>query len=183
MLTLSVYDVGGNLLGSDTAVRDNFQPGNIYFMGYVASSEVIGSAVFSRSSDADIDKIGISGIEFATGGIGLRSRAVGPGPARRRRPQPGGPSRRARRAALKGRRGETARVSSVIGPSPLALARREGAKNRGHGSAVAQRPIASRSRSRSAPGNGRASIGCQPIGIGPCEPGGDSSLTRGAGAE
>jgi hypothetical protein len=67
-LTLSVYGVNGNLLGSATGVRDDFQPDNSYFMGYVASSDVIGSAVFSRSSDLDGDSLGIPAIEFATGG-------------------------------------------------------------------------------------------------------------------
>jgi hypothetical protein len=68
VLTLTVYDVSGNPLGSATGARDNFQPDNIYFMGFAATSDIIGSAVFSRSSDADGDTIGISGIAFATGG-------------------------------------------------------------------------------------------------------------------
>ena len=67
ILTLSVFGVQGNFLGSATAVRDDFQSDFLYFMGYAAATDVIGSAVLSRGSDADNDVIGITGIDFALG--------------------------------------------------------------------------------------------------------------------
>lgn len=70
-LTLSVFDVKGAFLGSASAVRDDFQSNFVYFMGYVAPTDLIGSAVFSRGPDADNDVIGITGIGFAVepGGV------------------------------------------------------------------------------------------------------------------
>ncbi len=65
-LTLSIFSPTGVFLGSADAVRDDFQPDNLYFMGLAESSNVIGSAVFTRGSDADRDTIGIAGIEFAS---------------------------------------------------------------------------------------------------------------------
>lgn len=68
-LTLAVYTPGGVLLGSADAVHYNFQTDHVYFMGYSAPGDVIGSAVFTRSADAEGDAIGIAAIEFATGGV------------------------------------------------------------------------------------------------------------------
>lgn len=64
-LTLSVYGTDGALLGSATAVRENFQSNYLYFMGFVDTSAAIGEAVLTRSADNDGDKIGISSIRFA----------------------------------------------------------------------------------------------------------------------
>ncbi len=65
-LTLSIFSDKGVFLGSADAVHEDFQPDNLYFMGLAESSNVIGSAVFTRGSDADRDTIGIAGIEFAS---------------------------------------------------------------------------------------------------------------------
>jgi hypothetical protein len=67
-LTFFVYsgpNGTGTLLGSDTASRYDFQPDGVYFMGYVAATDVIGSIVFSRGPDTDGDTIGIGGALFA----------------------------------------------------------------------------------------------------------------------
>jgi hypothetical protein len=56
----------GVLLGVASAVHYNFQPNGYYFMGYVAPTASIGSAVFLRGPDTDFDTIGIGTIEFAT---------------------------------------------------------------------------------------------------------------------
>jgi hypothetical protein len=68
-LTLEIFSGQGGrgtLLGEATAVRANFQPDSLYFMGYVAATSDIGSAVLLRGPDADNDTIGIGGIRFAT---------------------------------------------------------------------------------------------------------------------
>ncbi len=70
-LTLSIYsgqDGKGTLLGTAEAVRDNFQPNGLYFMGYVSSTADIGSAVLMRGPDTTGDTIGIGSVLFADAG-------------------------------------------------------------------------------------------------------------------
>src|SRR5262249_32063990 len=47
----------GALLGFASAVHFNFQPNGFYFMGYVAPTASIGSAVLLRGPDANTDTI------------------------------------------------------------------------------------------------------------------------------
>ncbi len=69
-LSLSIYSGQGGrgaLLGTATAVRDDFQPNRLYFMGYVSATADIGSAVLSRGPDVDGDTLGVTGVLFADG--------------------------------------------------------------------------------------------------------------------
>ncbi|HEY2157955.1 MAG TPA: PEP-CTERM sorting domain-containing protein [Isosphaeraceae bacterium] len=67
-LSLSIFsgkDGKGTLLGTATAVRENFQPNGLYFMGYASTTADIGSAVLMRGPDIDGDTIGVGSIIFA----------------------------------------------------------------------------------------------------------------------
>jgi hypothetical protein len=67
LLIYSGQNGKGTLLGSATAVRENFQPNGLYFMGFASSTASIGSAVLMRGPDADGDTIGVGSILFANG--------------------------------------------------------------------------------------------------------------------
>ncbi len=59
----------GTLLGSATSAQFNFQPNNIYFMGFTSTSADIGSFVFSRVVDTTGDTIGLD--NFVSSGTGF----------------------------------------------------------------------------------------------------------------
>jgi len=58
----------GTLLGTGTAVGDNFQNNNLYFLGILSTAADIGSVVFTQDDESSGDHIGLDNVEFAGGG-------------------------------------------------------------------------------------------------------------------